>query len=94
MPLFIFPDKMQTPHRLGTFFILVGLVSLVLFVGSFISKDIKTTFLLIAIVALLVGFLMQRNKPTSDSGRFSAIRRASTASRQRREEKMNKKSDK
>jgi hypothetical protein len=65
---------MQTLNRLGTFFILVGLVFLVLFVGSIISKDIKTTCLLISIVALLVGFLMQQNKPTSVNGRFSTIR--------------------
>ena len=91
MPLSLKKHKMQTLNRLGAFFILVGLVLLVLFVGSFIGKDIKTTYLLISIVALLVGFLMQRNKPTSDSGRFSAIRRASANSRQRREEKMDKK---
>jgi hypothetical protein len=35
---------------------------------------------------------LQRTKPPSpDSGRFSAIRRASASSRQRREEKMNQK---
>ena len=82
---------MQTHHRLGTFFILVGLGLLALFVGSFLNKDIKTTYLLISIVALLAGFLMQRNKQPRDSGRFSAIRRASANSRQHREEKMNKK---
>jgi hypothetical protein len=85
---------MQTLNRLGTFFILVGLVFLVLFVESVMGKDIKTTYLLISIVALLAGFLIQRNKPTSDSGRFSAIRRTSASSRQRREEKLNKKPEK
>jgi hypothetical protein len=80
---------MQTRYRLGTFFILVGLVLLILFVGSYMSNDIKTSYLLLSILALLAGSILQHNKPASDSGRFSAIRRASAASRQRREEKMN-----
>lgn len=79
---------MQTLNRLGTFLILVGLVMLVLYVGSVLSKDGKTNYLLISIVTLFSGFLLQRNKPTNDSGRFSAIRRASAISRQRREERM------
>jgi hypothetical protein len=83
---------MQTQYRLGTFFILVGLVLLALFVGSFLSNDVKTTYLLISFVALLAGFLLRRNRPSIDSGRFSSIRRASAASHQRREEKMNQKS--
>ena len=82
---------MQTRYRLGTFFILVGLVLLILFAGSYISNDIKVSYLLLSILALLAGSLLQRNKPASDSGRFNAIRRASAASRQRREEKMNQK---
>jgi hypothetical protein len=86
---------MQTLHRLGTFLILIGLVLLILFAGSVISKDAKSSYLLVAIVALLVGLLLQRNKPASnDSGRFNAIRRASAASRQRREDKLNQRSRK
>jgi hypothetical protein len=82
---------MQTSHRLGTFFILVGLVFLVLYFGSMISNDGKTSYLLLSIATLFIGFFLQRNKPTSDSGRFSAIRRASAMSRQRREERMKNK---
>jgi hypothetical protein len=82
---------MQILNRLGSFFILAGLVLLVLFVGSVISKDIKTVFLLTSIGTFFIGFLFQRNKPASASGRFAAIRRASANSRQRREEKKNKK---
>jgi hypothetical protein len=81
---------MQTIYRIGTFCILVGLASLILFVGSIISKDTNTAYLFVAIVALFFGFLFQRNKPTSDSGRFGAIRQASAHRRQRREDKMNK----
>ena len=83
-----FLEIMQTIHRLGTFFILIGLFMIILFVGSIMSKDTNSNYLLISIGALFLGFLFQRNKPTSDSGRFAAIRRASANSRQRREEKM------
>jgi hypothetical protein len=87
-------EKMQIPRRLGTFFTLIGLVLLVLYVGSVISSAARTSYLLVAIVALLAGILLQRNKPTGDSGRFSALRRASAATRQRREERLNEKSKK
>ena len=79
---------MHTLHRLGAFFILVGLVSLILYAGSVVSKDVKASYLVWGIVAFVAGLLLQRNKPASDSGRFSAIRRASALSRQRREERM------
>ena len=82
--------NMQTIHRLGTFFILVGLAAMVLFVGSAMSKDTNPRYLLLAIVALSVGFLVQRNKPTNDSGRFGAVRRANARRRQRREDSNNK----
>ena len=80
---------METLRRLGTFFILVGLVLLVLYAGSAITKDANTNYLLAGVVTFLAGLLLQGKKQPSDSGRFSAIRRASANSRQRREEKMN-----
>jgi hypothetical protein len=82
---------MQTSRRLGTFLILVGLVLLILFFGSVMSQDAKTNYLLLAIVALFVGVLLQRNKEPKDSGRFTALRRASANSRQRREDQMKNK---
>lgn len=85
---------MQTSRRLGTFFILVGLILLVLFLGSVLSQDAKTNYLLLALVALFVGFLLTRNKENKDSGRFSSLRRASANSRQRREDQMKDKTRK
>ncbi|MGB8213119.1 MAG: hypothetical protein WCE68_06125 [Anaerolineales bacterium] len=82
---------MQTSHRLGTFFILVGIAFLVLFIGSILSAATYIAFLPIAFVALLAGFLLRRNRPVNnDSGRFGAVRRAQARSRQRREERNNK----
>ena len=86
---------MQTHNRLGTFFILIGLVLLILFFGSVISRDSKTGYLLVAIVMLFAGLLLQQYKrPKNDSGRFSALRRASAMSRQRREEQRKNKQPK
>ncbi len=85
---------MQTLRRLGSFLVLVGLVLLVLFGGSVLGKDANINLLLASIVALIVGFLLQPKKPASDSGRFSAIRRASANSRQRREAELDQKQKK
>jgi hypothetical protein len=82
---------METLHRIGNFFILIGLALLVMFVGSIMSKEIKMIYLLLSFAALFIAFLLRRNKPVNDSGRFGAIRRASARSRQRHEDRMNKK---
>jgi hypothetical protein len=78
-------------RRLGSFLILAGLILLVLYVGSVLSKQGNTSLLVLSIGFILVGFILKPNKPASDSGRFNAIRRASANSRQRREEKTNQK---
>jgi len=85
---------MEILRRLGTFFLLIGLVLLVLYVGSVLSKEAKTNYLLAGLVTCVIGLLLQGKKQPTDSGRFSSIRRASAASRQRREEKMNQRTKK
>jgi hypothetical protein len=82
---------MEMLRRLGTFFVLVGLVLLVLYVGSVVTKDARTNYLLAGLVTLVLGLLLQQNQEHPDSGRFNAIRRASALSRQRREERLNQK---
>jgi uncharacterized membrane protein YqjE len=80
--------------RIGTFFILIGLALLVIFVGSIMSKDINGIYLLLSLSAIFVGWLLRRNKPVNESGRFGTIRRASERNRQRGEERMNNKQKK
>jgi hypothetical protein len=75
--------------RIGTFFILVGLGLLILFVGSAISKDSHGIYLLLSLAAILVGFLFRRNRQVKESGRFGFIHRAKERNRQRRKERMN-----
>ena len=77
---------METLHRIGTFFILVGLALLVMFTGSVLSKDIHGTYLLLALGAFFMGYLFRRNKPVNDSGRFGTLRRVVRRSRKRDEE--------
>ncbi len=80
--------------RIGTFFILVGLAFLVMFAGSIMGREIHGIYLLMALAAFFVGYLLRRNKPVSDSGRFGTIRRASERSRQRSEERLDNKQKK
>jgi hypothetical protein len=82
---------MENRPRIGTFFLLVGLVLLILFLGSVMSKDVNVVFLVLSMVALLVAYVFRRRMPQDSGGRFGTIRRVSEHSRQRREEKQQKK---
>jgi hypothetical protein len=73
--------------RLGSFFILIGCSLLILFIGSFLAKELNILYFLFAIVALFLGYLFQRTAPRPEPKRFSVIRKARQRSRQRREEK-------
>jgi hypothetical protein len=77
-------------HRIGSFFILVGLALFVIFIGSIMGKDTNLIYLVLCLAAWFVAFLLRRNKPAQDSGRFRMIRRAGERSRQRREERMSR----
>jgi len=81
--------NMETLHRLGTFFILVGLALMVMFVGTIMSKEINVVYLFLSLAALLIAFLLRRNKPVNESGRFRIVRQANQRSRQRRDDRMN-----
>jgi uncharacterized protein YacL len=81
---------MEHRPRIGTFFLLVGLVLLILFLGSVMNKDFNILFLVLSITALFVAYVFRRRTP-HDSRRFGMIRRVSEHSRQRREERQQKK---
>jgi hypothetical protein len=82
--------------RIGTFFILVGLVLLLIFIGSIAGKgENKILYLLFSAAALFFGFLLNR-RPKSDapSARFSGMRKIGETGRKRREERDKKKQEK
>jgi hypothetical protein len=85
---------METIHRVGTFFILVGLALMVMFVGSIMSRETNAIYLFLSFVALFVAFMLRRNKPVNDSGRFSIFRRANERRHQQVQHKNNKQATK
>jgi cytochrome c biogenesis protein CcdA len=74
--------------RLGTFIILVGCGLLILFFGSTFAGEFSILYLLFAAATLFLGFLFRRLAPHPEPTRFSAIRKMSQRSRQRKEEKQ------
>jgi hypothetical protein len=74
--------------RLGTFFILVGCGLLFLFIGSMFAGEFNILYLLFAAGTFFLGFTFHRLAPHPEPTRFSAIRKMSQRSRQRKEEKQ------
>jgi predicted membrane protein len=82
------------PTRLGNFFLLVGIAILFLFLASVFANEFNLTFLLLAVAALFLGFMLRNMVPPPEPTRFFGIRKVSQRSRQRREEKeKNRKKD-
>ncbi len=75
--------------RVGTFFILVGLSLLVLFVGSIKGKDGNGIYLLLSFAAFITGWLCRRNRTVKESRRFGILHRVNEHNRKRREEYLN-----
>jgi hypothetical protein len=86
-------DKNELP-RIGTFFIMVGCGLFILFTCSILARETNILFLLVAAVALFLGFAFRRKAPHQESTRFSGIRKIRQSSRQRREEKHQRKPNK
>jgi hypothetical protein len=73
---------MQTIHRTGYFFILVGLALLLMFVASVMSKEVHILYLFFSLATFFIAFLLLRNKKASESGRFRVIRQSREHRRQ------------
>jgi hypothetical protein len=76
-------------QRAGTFFNLVGLTLLLLFIASLLGKNANGVLLFLSFTAFGVGFVFRRNKPVKESGRFVLVRRMNERSNQRRGARMN-----
>lgn len=76
-------------QRLGNFFILMGLLLLVLFVLSHTAQSPQIWYLLGSIGAIVFGYRLYRKAPQPPpSERFSLIRRSRQKARQRREQRQ------
>jgi predicted membrane channel-forming protein YqfA (hemolysin III family) len=70
-------DRKEILHRIGTFFLLVGMGLLVFFMLSEAAKTVTFSYFCWSLILMIVGFLFRgqfkRNAPAS--GRFSLVRR-------------------
>ncbi len=78
--------------RVGTFFILVGIMLIILFAASDMARTPDFDFFFLGLLALAVGIFLRRKAPAPPpSGRFSAIRKMRENAKKRKEEKAKKK---
>jgi hypothetical protein len=70
-------DRREIVHRIGTFFLLVGIGLVVFFVLSEAARQVTFDFLCWGIVLLVLGFIFrgQYKRSVTPSGRFSLVRR-------------------
>jgi MYXO-CTERM domain-containing protein len=72
--------------RIGTFCILIGVGTLILFIASDSAGSANFDYLFWALLAMIVGFFLRRRRePPPDSGRFNFLKRFRGNSRSRRE---------
>jgi hypothetical protein len=62
--------------RMGTFFILIGIGILILFLASEYAGQANFDYLFWAVLCVTLGIMLRRRKPPAPpSGRFGALRR-------------------
>jgi len=90
-------DEQPTPQedlvpRIGTFLVLLGIFSLILFLASDFADKPDFDWLFIGMVLAAIGFFFRRRaSPPPSAGRFSGIRKLRENSRKRKQEKADKK---
>lgn len=77
-------DRKEIVHRIGTFFLLVGIGLLVFFVLSEAARQVTFDFLCWGLLLLVLGFIFrgQYRRSVTPSGRFSIIRKLTPKSKQ------------
>jgi MYXO-CTERM domain-containing protein len=84
-------DMNQFVARLGTFFILLGIFFLIMFIASDAAKQPNFDYLLFGLVGLGFGLVFRRRaSPPSPSGRFGWYKNLREKSKQRKENKGKK----
>jgi predicted membrane channel-forming protein YqfA (hemolysin III family) len=77
-------NRKEVLHRIGTFFILVGIGLLVFFLLSEAARQVTFEYFCWSVVLLIVGFIFrgQFKRSVTPSGRFSLVRRLMPKSKQ------------
>lgn len=76
-------DRNSLISRIGTFFILLGLLGVILFVASDIAVKTNFTYLILAIILLATAWLFKRtgNTPSLPNKRFEGLRKVQQSRR-------------
>ncbi len=74
--------------RIGTFLILLGIFSLILFITSNLAQQPQFDWLFVSLLLLGIGiFLRRRAAPSPPAGRFSIVRKILGGAKKRNEKK-------
>ena len=70
-------DRKEILHRIGTFFIIVGIGLLVLFMASEAAKNVTFSYFCWSLILMIFGFIFrgQFKRKAAPSGRFSIVKR-------------------
>jgi hypothetical protein len=83
---------MNLAPRVGTFFILMGIGLMMVFITYEIGGVAHFDYFLISLILLFIGFrLRANNKPASQDSRFSSVRSISEKFKQKQSQESDKK---
>jgi len=70
-------DRKEVLHRIGTFFLLVGIGLFVIFMASDATQNLSLSYLCWSLILVIIGFVFrgQFKKSVAPSGRFSLVKR-------------------
>ena len=76
--------------RIGTFFLVVSVGLLVIFIGSAFSRDLHLEYFLFSVVTFFIGTILRRGASRPQSGRFGSINMLRNRNRRQSDEKQEK----
>ena len=80
--------------RVGTFFLVIGVGVMILFIASDLADQVDFDYLFIALFLLFIGWNLRRKKaPPPSAGRFAYVQKTRDNYRKNREEKLKAKKD-
>ncbi|MBI5944613.1 MAG: hypothetical protein HY864_09605 [Chloroflexi bacterium] len=80
--------------RVGTFFLVMGAGSFLLFVTSDLADKVDFDYLFISVLLIFIGWYFRRGKaPPPSAGRFAIIRKSREDAQKKKEEKSKAKQD-